>query len=202
MRSPRSPRKSALRVTAAAASGIFAIALLTGCNGDDKDGKPGGIDIGDIPKMSIPPMPTMPSLDIPDLDLDSSGSPGATSTRPAGGATMPGQVESVDLKAGDCIDTSSSGQISKKSCSGPHDAQVAGVSTISDSLDPRSSAFENANDAACDQMGSVIIDRQDSPSDLTVTWYAPTPESWEDGDRTLQCLIVRRDKTELTEKLI
>ncbi|HSA51461.1 MAG TPA: septum formation family protein, partial [Yinghuangia sp.] len=179
-----------------------AIALLTGCNGDDKDGKPGGIDIGDMPKMSIPPMPTMPSLDIPDLDLDSSGSPGATSTRPAGGATMPGQVEAVDLKVGECIDTSTDGEISKKSCSAPHDAQVSGVTTIPDDLTPGTTAFRESNNDACESLSTPLIERQDNPKELTFIIYAPVASSWAQGDRTLQCMIIRKDETKLTEKLI
>ncbi|UGQ13136.1 septum formation family protein [Yinghuangia sp. ASG 101] len=202
MRSPRSPRTSALRVSAVAVSGFLALAVLTGCNDDDKGKSPNGLDI------SVPPIPSVPDFKIPDINvpsinvpsIDVDGSSTATPS-PGGTASLPDEVDAVDLKAGECIDISSS-KISKKSCSVPHDAQVAGVGTISDSLDPESTAFEDANDTDCEQMASKIINRQSNPDNFGMTWYAPTPDSWEAGDRTLQCMIIRQDKTKLTEKLI
>lgn len=207
MRSLRSPRKSALRVTAVAASGILALAVLTGCNDDDNGKSPSGLDI------SVPPIPTMPDFKLPDIDVPDIGAddssdptstrkPTGTPTAASDGATLPDQVDAVDLKVGECIDTSSSGKISKKSCSGPHDAQVSGVTEIADGMTPGTSAFDKANEATCDVASSAIINRQDNPSDLTITWYSPTISSWTQGSRTLQCLIVREDETKLTEKLI
>lgn len=209
MRSLRSPRKSALRVTAAAASGIFAIAVLAGCNGDDKDKAPNGLDIS-MPPMTMPSI-KIPDIDVPDIDVDgtSTGSSTATSTKkPTGtptqasdGASLPDEVESVDLEVGECINTSSSGEISKTSCSGSHDAQVSGVTEIPDGGTPGTSAFDDANEATCERLSSALIKRQSNASDLTFTWYSPTLASWTQGDRTLQCMIVRQDETKLTAKL-
>ncbi|MGW0658670.1 septum formation family protein [Streptodolium elevatio] len=183
-----------------AASGVVAMAMLTACNGDD-----------DNKSLTPPPMPTfsVPKIDIPDIDIPdpsdlptSTKRPTSSSSRPTGGATSStDEVESVDLEEGECIDTSSSGEISKKSCSGPHMGEVGAVVTLPDSPSPTSPDFEASIESKCEDEVMPIINRQSNASALTFSFYYPQFSSWTSGDRTLQCIIEREDGAKLTAKL-
>ncbi|MCF2527619.1 hypothetical protein [Yinghuangia soli] len=199
MRFSRSSRTSALRVTAAAASGVFAMAALTGCLGDDDKDKATGTGATKAPTASAeasaePSGKADPSAKSTGTGKPSTGKPTSTSTS--------SQVEAVVLAAGECIDTSATGDISKKPCTGPHGGEVGAVLTIPDSRTPTSMTYKKDNEAACEAAVMPIIDRQPNAKDLSFSYYSPTVSSWmQDNDRTLQCIIVRADKAKLTAKL-
>lgn len=200
MRSFRSPRKSVIRVTAVAASGVVAMAMLTGCGDDDKN------------KSFAPPVPTfsIPKLDVPDIDIPDIPSTLPTGTKkptssskPSGGSTSGGpddtSINRIDLKVGDCVDFDASDKMSKTSCSGPHDAETVGVYELPESMAPTSATFDQDIEDKCVSYIEPVIDRQPNASQLSGTWIFPSPSSWTmDDDRTLQCLVVRQDEAPLT----
>ncbi|WP_436772400.1 septum formation family protein [Yinghuangia sp. YIM S09857] len=200
MRAFRSPRKSAIRATAVAASGVIAMAMLVGCNDDDKD-----------KSLTPPPAPTfsIPKIDIPDIDMPDMPSnlptgtkrPTETGTKRPTATDTGNEVEAVKLSKGECVDLDSRGEITKTSCSGSHSGEVGGVATLPESPQPDSPTFDSTAEAKCEDMVGPIIDRQTNADDLSFSYYTPTPESWENNDRTLQCIIVRADKGKLTGKL-
>lgn len=49
-----------------------------------------------------------------------------------------------------------------------------------------------ASDACIDAF-EAYVGRPYDESDLDITWYVPSRESWEDGDRSLQCVAIRTD---------
>lgn len=186
MRSFRSTRVSALRVTAAAASGIIAMTALTGCLG--KDDKKSNASSSSSPSAS----PTAKSTST----KKPTGNPTAT-----GSSDISDTVKRIDLKVGDCVNYEGE-KTSKVSCSSPHDEEAGAIYTLPDSMSPMSLTFKDDIDAKCQELVTPIIERQANPNKYSYSYIFPSSSSWMmDNDRTLQCMIAGANNTKLTAKL-
>ncbi|MFB7287835.1 DUF4190 domain-containing protein [Actinacidiphila glaucinigra] len=122
------------------------------------------------------------------------------------------------LRKGDCIDTGNDElayaflEFSFVSCEGRHTAEVYAVFEIADRYDfPGDDAVSEKADSRCwDLSNTYAMDSWALPAGVEVTYYAPSKESWADGDRQVTCLFyrdpagplkgsVRRDETMLDE---
>lgn len=195
MRSFRSTRVSALRVTAAAASGIIAMTALTGCLG--KDDKKSNASSSSSPSASS------------DATGKSTASPTGKSTstkKPTGNPTstesgISDSVKRIELKVGDCVNYEGE-KTTKVSCSSPHDEEAGAIYTLPDSMSPMSLTFKDDIDAKCKSLLTPIIERQPNPDKYSYSYIYPSSSSWiMDSDRTLQCMVADANQGKLTAKL-
>jgi hypothetical protein len=200
MRAFRTTRISALRVTAVAASGVLAMAVLTGC-GDDKD------DNGSNPFGKDSKAPTASatasdkSSDSPTKSPTATKRPTSSSSEddePTSTSTDDMSINRIDLKVGDCIDFDTANKMSKTSCSGPHDGETVGIFDADSSINPVSTTFEKDLNTKCNQYVDPVIRRQPNASQLNSTFVYPDPSTWyTSGDRTVQCFVIMDDDSPL-----
>jgi hypothetical protein len=177
-----SGRKTARRTSVLAAGGVVAMLALTGCLGDKDE------DASSTPSAS-------------------SSAKSSTSARPTGSSTanpsgLPTQVEAIDLKKGDCITSTSSGDISKKPCTGPHTAEVVANYDLADGDSPMDLDFDEKVSEKCSSFVDPVIARQPNADELSVYMYMPTVSSYIQGEREVTCLVVRKDDAPLTAPLV
>ncbi|MDI2127886.1 septum formation family protein [Yinghuangia seranimata] len=201
----------ALRISAAAAAGLFAATALTGCLGtdDDKDKKGAGSPTPST-VLSAPAAPTAPAAPAASSGKPA-GSPGATASSPAGGTaakpssgTSTGDTRKVgmnDFKTGDCVNQLAD-RSEKTDCAGPHDAEVVGVATLAANQSPTSFTYEKDTSDKCHQIADPVVARQAAPADFGIIKNYPTADSWLNAnDRTLSCMVHRKDNAKITGKL-
>lgn len=192
MRSLRSTRSTALRLTAAAASGVVAVTVLTGCLGKkDKDkaavtGSSSAPTSAGTPDAAAPSASTAPS--------NSGSSSGSGSNKPTSAATSD-KVNKLDLKIGDCVDFDADDKMTKASCTGEHDAETVAVYAMPSSMTPTSMTYRDDVKAKCMEFIKPVVDRQADPKKYTGTWIFPDSAAWMNNDRSLQCLVMHRDQT-------
>lgn len=197
MRSFRSPRVSALRVTAAAASGIIAMTALTGCLG--KDDKKSNASSSSSPSASASDDATGKSTASPTGKSTSTKKPTGNPT--ATGSDISDSVKRIDLKVGDCV-TYEGEKTTKVSCSTPHDEEAGAIYTLPDSMSPMSLTFKQDIGDKCQDLLEPIISRQANPDKYAIGYIYPSSSSWMmDNDRTLQCMVAGANNTKLTAKL-
>jgi hypothetical protein len=198
MRSFRSPRVSALRVTAAAASGIIAMTALTGCLG--KDDKKSNASSSSSPSASASDDATGKSTASPTGKSTSTKKPTGNPTA-TGSSDISDSVKRIDLKVGDCVNYEGE-KTTKVSCSSPHDEEAGAIYTLPDSMSPMSLTFKDDIDDKCKTLLTPIIERQANPNKYSYSYIYPSSSSWMmDNDRTLQCMVADANQGKLTAKL-
>ncbi|MCF2527618.1 septum formation family protein [Yinghuangia soli] len=203
MRSLRSTRSTALRLTAAAASGIVAMSVLTGCLGKEDKDKAAGTGSSSAPSAPAGADAGAPGSADPSAPGGTGTNTGGTSTggsSTGGGTGKPtsiatGKVNKLDLKVGDCIDFEDDNTNVKASCTGEHDAEAVAIYAMPASMTPTSMTYRDDVKAKCMEFIRPIVDRQPDPSKYAGTWIFPDSASWMNNDRTLQCLVMHRDQT-------
>ena len=65
--------------------------------------------------------------------------------------------------------------------------------TITSSQMPSEDDMNDMASDACIDAFEAYVGRPYDESDLDITWYFPSRESWEDGDRSLQCIAISGD---------
>ena len=78
-------------------------------------------------------------------------------------------------------------------CTTEHWGEVYHVMTITSSQMPSENDMDDMASNACIDAFEPYVGRPYDESDLDITWYFPTRESWEDGDRSLQCIAISGD---------
>ncbi|NUU22632.1 MAG: hypothetical protein HOV68_14125 [Streptomycetaceae bacterium] len=196
MRAFRSTRISAFRLSAVAASGVIAMAVLSGC-GDDKDSK-GANPFGgkDSPSASAPSKPSDKPSESSTSTRKPTSSSGST-TDPTGTGTS-STVSRIDLKVGECVDWDDiTDEPSKVPCTKPHDSEVIVVDDVTvPGSAPSEAAIKQAAETMCDAPSQEAADANPNLP-IRGSWVYPTEESWEGGDRTVQCFAERDDNLPL-----
>ena len=114
---------------------------------------------------------------------------------------LPGAA--ADLKVGDCFmepaATDEISEVQHRPCAEAHDAEVFAVLTYEGETYPIEMTLERFIDEQClpafaTYTGAAI----DTQTELTVGWFYPTRESWNDGDRGVTCYLIRSDGEQLT----
>lgn len=200
MRSLRSTRSTALRLTAAAASGVVAVTVLTGCLGKkDKDkaavtGSSSAPTSAGTPGAADPSASSAPSGSSSSSSGSSGSGSGSGSNKPTSAATSD-KVNKLDLKIGDCVDFDADDKMTKASCTGEHDAETVAVYAMPSSMTPTSMTYRDDVKAKCMEFIKPVVDRQADPKKYTGTWIFPDSAAWMNNDRSLQCLVMHRDQT-------
>lgn len=113
----------------------------------------------------------------------------------------PREVRARQLVTGNCLDPlPDDGEVDTVRvvpCADPHAAQVISQYEFgSDAVWPGQAAADRRVATACQ------ISPAETEAGLTAVTWAPTEQSWENGDRTGLCLLRRADGTPLTETLV
>ncbi|KRB77122.1 hypothetical protein ASE01_10245 [Nocardioides sp. Root190] len=110
-----------------------------------------------------------------------------------------------DLQVGDCFNDSGPddegvGLVQVVDCTEDHDFQHIGQVQVYGADWPGEDAVEKRTDACLDRFATYLkIDFDDSYYDLT--YYTPTAESWESGERIIVCIGAGEPGEKLTETL-
>jgi hypothetical protein len=114
-------------------------------------------------------------------------------------------VAPVELESGACLSgfTGVNDPTNVVTCETPHNAQLVATATYDEGDEfPGSDALTERADEVCAGVRYTESAAADSDLDLQVNKAVPTPASWEDGDRRVDCFVVAGEGRELTESLI
>jgi hypothetical protein len=185
----------ALVVVGALVVAAIVIGAVLALGGDDKDDK-AGPTLSPTGSSSVSGGPTRAS----------SGPPTPTATRTRSAVPTPtatvtdDSVQSIPLSPGDCVNQGLT-KIEKVSCSSPHDMEHVKSFDLPAGPWPGDTSVTDQADAGCKSAVDAVIARQSNASQLTDTFLYPLQETWEAGDREVQCFVMMRDESKLTSKL-
>lgn len=129
------------------------------------------------------------------VSLRPHSSSGGSSGDSSGGSSGP-TSSVLDLYVGQCIQDPGEGtvyDVENAVCTNEHWGEVFHVTTITSSQMPSEDDMNDMASDACIDAFEAYVGRPYDESDLDITWYFPSRESWEDGDRSLQCIAIRTD---------
>jgi Septum formation len=133
------------------------------------------------------------------------GPEGAPADRPAAGTegVIAQGVQPVDLQQADCMrDFVDANQpVTVVSCESPHNAQLVATFIYPEEDDfPGRDALAARGQELCGSVDfSATVDRFQP---LSLTQARPTEESWQEGDRRVDCIVFSEEGNVITESLI
>ncbi len=125
-----------------------------------------------------------------------------------GQITKDGHLGVFSLRAGDCFQNPSGNQpgqrltqITAVPCVNPHNAQVTALLPVPGSAYPGQAAFRAQALQGCRASTAAVVDQSKLTATMNLTWIYPEPQAWDDGHRTISCLIVDSSE-DLTSSLL
>lgn len=104
------------------------------------------------------------------------------------------------IQAGDCLDmggllsaAADEDALRTVRCDEPHDGEVYAQTTVADAQDP-DDVTAHAQTFCADEFAD-FVGRDLARTDLEVTFLAPTDDSWDEGDRSVRCIVLSLDGT-------
>jgi hypothetical protein len=97
------------------------------------------------------------------------------------------------IQVGDCLNGHVEGEVStveRIDCAEPHDSEAYASVLLDDGEYPGDDAVVEQADEACFDEFETFVGLSYDDSVLTFSYYYPTPESWDSGDREVVCLIL------------
>ncbi|MBF4461341.1 MULTISPECIES: septum formation family protein [unclassified Rathayibacter] len=120
---------------------------------------------------------------------------GETRDEQTGEITEGGTTDVFQLRVGDCLNdelTETATEVTDVPtvpCSEPHAYEVFQNVTMTDADDyPGSDATTQQAETDCGAAFESFVGASPEESDLDFSYYYPTQESWDSGDRTINCL--------------
>lgn len=106
-----------------------------------------------------------------------------------------------DFEVGRCMNESPTGDFDEAACDDPHDYQIYHVFDVADAAAyPGTAAIDLEAEPACIAAFEPFIGKSYATSIYYVTLLKPSPESWDNGDREVVCLVTA-EAGQLTEDL-
>ena len=131
--------------------------------------------------------------------------PGGNSNPTGSGA---GDTEGDDvfsIQIGDCLnDGDASGVVSKVpivSCDEPHDSEAYDSGNLDDGDFPGDDAVKQAAEQLCGPSFTTFIGLPYDESAYDYSYYFPTEQSWDSGDREVMCIAYADDLSQVTGTL-
>lgn len=117
-----------------------------------------------------------------------------TQRNPSGTATAANDNADVfSIKVGDCLnDASSSGTVTTAPivpCSRPHDSEAYKSIKLANGSFPGETAVKSQADQGCAAAFPGFIGVSYDDSNLKISYYFPTSDSWKNGDREILCTV-------------
>jgi hypothetical protein len=121
-----------------------------------------------------------------------------TTPQPTGGTTQPAGIEVAwtDLKIGECFTYSEEGggSIRRLSCDQPHGYELIEIATHPSTAFPGDSAFATFAEDVCRRtFASYTGAWPEDQKALTWFWWSPSEAEWNDGIRTVDCMVAPAD---------
>ena len=114
-------------------------------------------------------------------------------------------VAADDLAVGDCFnipDGTTIQTVEKHGCGESHNAEVIFVGAYDGDTFPISLSLDRFIEDKCVPAFATYIGRDiDSEPALSVGYFYPTRDSWDNGDRTVTCYVSQPDESPMTESL-
>ena len=119
----------------------------------------------------------------------------AASRDDSGAIVGSGNLHIADVRVGDCFDLNDGadieevGEIRAIPCEEPHTFEAYFTSELAGGSFPSRSVLDAETEAACLPSFEPYVGRDYETSELYVTTFEPTPESWGQGDRGILCVV-------------
>ena len=114
-------------------------------------------------------------------------------------------VSADDLKVGTCFnipDGTTIQTVEQHPCTESHNGEVFFVGEYTGTSFPISISLESYIDDNCvPAFGSYVGTEFDAATELTIGYFHPNRDGWDDGDRTITCYVARSDEGAMTESL-
>ncbi|HET6744548.1 MAG TPA: septum formation family protein [Candidatus Limnocylindria bacterium] len=117
-----------------------------------------------------------------------------------------GDMQVQDLRVGDCFDLKDPdavevAEVEAKPCTNPHEYELFHVANMPDGEFPADPVVTTFVEAECVTAFSQYVGIDYQQSALYFSWFAPSDETWSDGDRAVQCAAYDPENTELTSSV-
>lgn len=117
-----------------------------------------------------------------------------------------GDMQVVDLRVGDCFDLKDPdavevAEVEAKPCTEPHEYELFHAANMPDADFPSDAAVDAFVEAECVTAFTLYVGMDYQQSALYFSWFAPSTETWGDGDRAVQCAAYDPENTELTSSV-
>ena len=125
----------------------------------------------------------------------------------SGEITKSGDLAAEELRVGDCFDLQDPEaeeleKVTALPCSSEHEYETFFVGTMADGAFPSDDqVFIDWIDANCVPAFNEYVGQTYEASELDITWLQPTSQAWNDGDRSMQCVLFHPRIHRLTESL-
>jgi hypothetical protein len=111
-----------------------------------------------------------------------------------------------DLAVGTCFDVpgrdTDISTVTSHPCAEAHDAEVFHVAEYTGNSYPISISLDSFIDDACvPAFATYVGEAYDTNEDLTLGYFYPSRDAWDNGDRTVTCYVAREDKAKMTESV-
>ena len=114
-------------------------------------------------------------------------------------------VSADDLKVGDCFaipNGTTVTTVEKHPCGESHNAEVIFVGEYTEGSFPISLTLDRYIDTSCVPAFESYVGRAvDSEPELSIGYFHPSRDGWNDGDRTITCYVTKPDESPMTESL-
>lgn len=139
-----------------------------------------------------------------DRGSDDSGNDDKNDDNSSGGAdTSSETINVLDLQVGDCFSAPEGAttiqEVELIDCNTPHDYEAYNNHQITQSTYPTSSEMDTIIQEACLGSFETYVGTSFENSEYDVTSLNPSESSWEQGDRSITCVIKTMDGSQLTE---
>lgn len=113
-------------------------------------------------------------------------------------------VAADDLKVGDCFnipDGTTIQTVERQPCTESHNAEVIFVGDYTEGTTyPISLSLDRFIESACVPAFETYLGRSfDSDPELSIGYFYPSRDGWDDGDRTITCYVAQPDEGPMTE---
>jgi hypothetical protein len=124
---------------------------------------------------------------------------GQTPRDPSGTPTATAKVSAFDIRVGDCLDDATVGTATATTqivpCTGPHDSEAFAEFTVTGDKYPGDDKLQAQAQSDCGGTAfAQFVGIASSDSNLQVSYYLPTSDTWAGGDRKITCTIYQMDE--------
>jgi hypothetical protein len=124
----------------------------------------------------------------------------------SGQITNSGNLQVQDLQIGDCFDLKDEeatevSDVEAKPCSEGHKYELIHAANMPNSDYPTDEQFGSFLDAECIPAFTAYVGFDWETSDFYMLPFTPTEDTWNDGDRSIQCVVFDPENAVLTSSV-